>query len=431
MNLINASKFFLKLAYQLKEANKFTSLPLKFIKSFKDFINPDLSMEDVLIWYQKNENVFKKIASRGDRLTNLSWNITDDEDGQPPHLEAGLAEIVSYYYRLQTYQGVPDFLKTSSSYFLSGTQNIPNLYLYRVSYVDNVHEYNLDISHNFFLAQYLSNTFNLNLDKEDVQDLITIFLKENRDKINDIKRLTTMHPKFLGRGSDGTAFQISEDLVLKLSTKKFSQQEAIKSMNRIFSGSDLAATEAMIYDAGIFGEFEGNTIYYYIVEKMKPLTGRNTILTQKTKYYFMTIFRMIFTYADEMREELRYRKENISDLETHKEVKQEIKNKASRILKLVKDEYEDLREVKEIEANNTGMDIRLPPFEEALNEISQVSGLHGDWFLELIEEILTKYVTNRTDLHVGNLGVTSYGKLRYFDPSYEGWVSRFPANVFW
>ena len=144
-----ASYLFLKLAYQLKQANNFKSLPLKFINVFKTFINTNINMEDVLIWYKKYEDVFNTISNRGDKLTNLNWDLKDDDDdSKPVHLEAGEIQINTYYYRMQTYRGVPDFLKIHDSYFLKGVGNIQDLYLYRVSYVGSVTEYNLDISHN-------------------------------------------------------------------------------------------------------------------------------------------------------------------------------------------------------------------------------------------------------------------------------------------
>ena len=45
--------------------------------------------------------------------------------------------------------------------------------------------------------------------------------------------------------------------------------------------------------------------------------------------------------------------------------------------------------------------------------------LNSNWLSELIEEITFKFITNRTDLHYGNLGLTHYNKLRYFDPTHN------------
>ena len=52
-----------------------------------------------------------------------------------------------------------------------------------------------------------------------------------------------------------------------------------------------------------------------------------------------------------------------------------------------------------------------------------ISNLNKTWLQSFVEEILMKYLTGRTDLHLGNLGVTSYGELRYFDPSFANWNS--------
>lgn len=423
IDLINISNLFLKLA------NRLVSPPLGFIQTIRYFLNPEISMENIISWYNNNKKVFDELDSKGDRVTNLVWNEQDDDNGKQEHLESG-DNSKDYYFRIQTYRELPDFIDPLAGYFLQGTQNIPNLFLYKVKYLRVPNEYNHDIGHNFFLYQYLVNNFGLTDGSEDTIDIVTIFLKENRDKINSIRRLFTMEPKFLGRGADGTAFQISNDFVLKLSLKEFGTNEAIKSMDRIFNASELAENEAMIYDAGTLGEFEGKNIYYYIIEKMRPIAGRNPILPKTTYRHFITIFKMIFQYADESREKLRDLKALISDNKNHKLVMNMIKNEAEHILSMVEFDYENIRDIRQIEYTRTGVDQTLPPFEEAIETIEKNAGLKGEWLLEFIDEVLTKYITSRTDLHVGNLGVTSYGKLRYFDPAFEGWKSIFPPNVF-
>jgi hypothetical protein len=62
--------------------------------------------------------------------------------------------------------------------------------------------------------------------------------------------------------------------------------------------------------------------------------------------------------------------------------------------------------------------------DEKLYAIQQDGQLKDNWLRLYIEEIIVKYLTSRTDLHLGNLGITNSGELRYFDPSYGNWVSK-------
>lgn len=50
---------------------------------------------------------------------------------------------------------------------------------------------------------------------------------------------------------------------------------------------------------------------------------------------------------------------------------------------------------------------------------TQYPELNKDWLMLLTEEMIMKFITDRTDLHVGNLGITPNGKFRYFDPAYK------------
>lgn len=54
---------------------------------------------------------------------------------------------------------------------------------------------------------------------------------------------------------------------------------------------------------------------------------------------------------------------------------------------------------------------------------SKQFNLKPNWLKTFAEEVLMKYLTNRTDLHTGNLGITEYGLLRYFDPSFKEPIS--------
>ena len=50
------------------------------------------------------------------------------------------------------------------------------------------------------------------------------------------------------------------------------------------------------------------------------------------------------------------------------------------------------------------------------SQIKADYNLKDNWLENLIEEIIHKINTGRTDLHTGNIGVTNYGQLRFFDP---------------
>ena len=43
------------------------------------------------------------------------------------------------------------------------------------------------------------------------------------------------------------------------------------------------------------------------------------------------------------------------------------------------------------------------------------TNLRPSWLPSLIQEVLMKNVIGRIDLHMGNIGVTSYGEFRFFD----------------
>ena len=59
----------------------------------------------------------------------------------------------------------------------------------------------------------------------------------------------------------------------------------------------------------------------------------------------------------------------------------------------------------------------------AFDYIESAEDLRSDWLESLAEEFIMKYLTGRTDLHAGNIGLTQYGNFRYFDPAYSHWTS--------
>lgn len=57
----------------------------------------------------------------------------------------------------------------------------------------------------------------------------------------------------------------------------------------------------------------------------------------------------------------------------------------------------------------------------AIKELSNTLPLRKNWLRTLIEEIAVKYLTQRGDLHLGNIGITNYGDFRYFDSAHPRW----------
>ena len=72
-------------------------------------------------------------------------------------------------------------------------------------------------------------------------------------------------------------------------------------------------------------------------------------------------------------------------------------------------------------------------FEESGKENlpEEMINLQDDWLEKLCEELIIKYLTGRTDTHLGNLGVTRYGYLRYFDPAFSLHQSHFNKSIVW
>jgi len=62
-----------------------------------------------------------------------------------------------------------------------------------------------------------------------------------------------------------------------------------------------------------------------------------------------------------------------------------------------------------------------PELNKAIQDTKKaIPELKDNWLELYIEEVIMKYLTGRTDLHMGNIGVTGYGELRYYDPAYGG-----------
>jgi hypothetical protein len=230
----------------------------------------------------------------------------------------------------------------------------------------------------------------------------------------------------LGFGDDGVVFAIGPHRVFKIFKNKYAYDTAVQSMDRLFKTPDAAGTEAMIYDLGQFKPAYGITLYYYIMEKMAPLAD---IMDQDIIH---NLLNDIKGFASNRRQAVIW-KEMLADPNKINMVKQEIRARAQEIKETITSNNPSLIEKLNIEIPkienrlesffpkvqqqiSTPNVLKIKPLQTDLAK--QSFKLNPDWFVKLIEEILWKYATGRTDLHGGNIGVTSFGDLRYFDPTF-------------
>lgn len=248
-----------------------------------------------------------------------------------------------------------------------------------------------------------------NITNEEVKE----FIKSNLDKINKIKRSFTMVPQKLGEGADGVAFKVGDNLVFKVFKDAYAYKHALNVLNKLHKNPknpknnkdikpeqseiakleipELYKTEAMIYDAGVLGEVDSSPIYYYLIEMMNSLN-------QSTKDSLGHIISFIARKIEGNRniEELF---EIISDSSKNDIIKNTIKMESEFLKYEIEQNYDHL--IDNIEDDNNGK-------------------LNSSWLRLLIEEIIVKFLSGRTDIHMGNIGLTNYGEFRYFDPAYAG-----------
>jgi hypothetical protein len=306
----------------------------------------------------------------------------------------------------------PDYLRAPSKYEVIAkeyynlvyTDEVPKLYFFYIVREKgyNVDDYPKELAHDFFIAEALTELFSL--DQHNDLPEISKFIKENSAKINKLRSMMSTTPKLLGGGADGVAYAFGKDLVLKIFQDSHAYGAAVKAMERLHKTPELAKTEAMIYDVGILGTFshEGasTTLYYYIMERMTPVYGTPE---SNGKIAGKKAIESIGKYVSmHIPEELRALKPFIEDKSKLAEIKAELTSATNNLVLEIENEYRLYKDMQQVEKSY---------------------GVKEGWLDSFVEEILVKYLTSRTDLHMGNLGVTNQGDLRYFDPAFKEWTS--------
>lgn len=258
------------------------------------------------------------------------------------------------------------------------------------------------VGHYGFVVNIISKVMQ-NVRPKPVEDLKTIverFVEQNATKLNAIRAQFQAEPRELGGGLDGIAYSIGDGMVLKLFKSEYAYQSAVDAINRLHQSPVSAGTEAMIYDAGKFqplvivdtqGESFSYTFYYYLIEKMTPASK---VINRDLMEDFLEGIQTSVQNKIDIR---------ASKWQAYKDLK-----RAPRVSGAIKELARNI----------------APGFAEYSDQVEQQAldngiSLKSGWLLKLIEEITWKLLTDRTDLHSGNIGITQNGEFRYFDPAYD------------
>ncbi len=142
----------------------------------------------------------------------------------------------------------------------------------------------------------------------------------------------------------------------------------------------------MIYDTQELPNFNNKKIYYYIMEKMRPINSLDQFTYQNIRSVIATIYNNVISDFVEVGK----LKENMDVNEISKFIMKNI----IKFKKIITDKY-GVKFLKSIKQDNTT--------------------LKDNWFELLVEEISIKLLTGRNDLHGGNIGLTNFGEFRFFD----------------
>ena len=284
------------------------------------------------------------------------------------------------------------FLEINKEGFLKGFKNIPNVYIFVAIDSDFKEEPGTKEEAKYkFLDPFFKEISSENLNEYELKHEKNSFIKNNTIILDKLISSFSSYPKLLGIGDDGAAYSISPNLVFKIFKNQFSYLKAKDSFERLHKNPDLGKNEAMIYDLGIIGSFNGQTIYYYIIEKMETLNVR-------MKNHLMPIVASIGNYIIRNKEKFKEVKKKLYDSKNNYKIKSYIDSESEIIKNYIYEYYSD-----------------------QIENIESAEDLNPEWVKNLAEEILFKHLTDRNDLHLGNLGITNYGKFIYFDPSHEYW----------
>ncbi len=366
-----------------------------FYRKFRTFLEKngfkDITSAEFLEWFKRNQSAFEAINTSYDTFFLKDDKLSSEvRYGKGKYPRMGLQFSIISLSPLD--KDSPDFDILSES-FLTGMGSIPQLRLYSIlNYYKNPEaDFSKEMSHFGTILSGISHTFSV-FKSDDVKRVY----ESIKPKLEALRPYFQQTPKKLGAGMDGIAFDIGGGKILKIFRSERAYREAIKSMDRLYKRPELAKTEAMIYDVGVLGSLRGkDPLYYWIMEKM-PVTLENIDnFDLETLNGLITIITRVY---DDMPHPMKLDiSSNIEDPAQKEKVTQFIKDATKYVV---------------TELN------RHPYFakENRLKKFETNHKLSPGWLETFAEEIIFKLMSGRVDLHEGNVGITNYGQLRFFDP---------------
>ncbi len=367
-------------------------------------INRPVSWAESDQWAERNKEILP--------ILKLEPFFSHDKQGYP----ALILRTFSYDEQWRIYADPidPIALEVKKSLFLSPFGSIPRLFaVYGAGKRSDLTGLPAEMAHEGFVVDALRILYpRFDPANPEFYPLVSQFLDTAKEKLSKIRPLMdTGSPKLLGSGVDGVAFQISKSMVLKLFKGKFALDKALSSMDILHKNPEMARTEAMVYDAGILGQFARNDVFYLIIEKMKPVSDLTKMNSWRVKRVVQEIAAIILEDETSIAKELSELKQAVKWKQASPS---QIKTKIAEIVpKIVTQAKSRLDE--------DGIDY---------DTLTEALTLRPGWLPLLAEEIVIKFITGRGDLHIGNLGLSNQGEFRYFDPSHMDWTESINSGLF-
>jgi hypothetical protein len=340
-------------------------------------IVPQLTNQTIDNWILKNQSVLNQLSPP---IQELNFNLY----GHFPNSSYdNINKLLLTKMNSEQVSSISNKLYTQIKFAakLLPEGNIPDLWIYKIDDSLQKSEVSKDFAHYGFIIEALKS-----LRPSVMLPQVEEFILENKDQLDKLLKTFQHPPRKLGRGHDGVAFSVGQSMVFKLFNSQGAFDATKDSIESLHNKTVNAKTEAMIYDSGELFIMEEPPLYYLIIEKMKPVAALNDRVQEKINDL------MIFI---------------ISEFEKTKENKELTKEQLILLGKEIANKYKWNEKQKY-------QDVKQKDIQQSLN-------LKSNWLQLFVEEILMKlfYAGKNLvgeDLHMGNLGVTEYGVLRYYDP---------------